>query len=219
MQHDNRTCCYKSVQTRLAILYPLIIVCMHLYDLINICNSFHKVLLNNCLDDNVFYMYSQEFISTLTDDQKDKVLLEVLSNGKGSLDYAKNIVEFGGIPPEIPDTRPPWCKCGVCQLMPTNEENKCCGKIRCLTSYATFRNICIDREVLIMAIRSRCDIRVEEPDYSTNSFRKAAYRQFIIWGYKKLGKGNRKVCPSCVVLSIRLIYPANDGVYMGFKRA
>ena len=37
--------------------------------------------------------------------------------------------------------------------------------------------------------------------------------------YKKLGKGNRKVCPSCVVLAIRLIYPANDGVYMGFKRA
>lgn len=117
---------------------------------------------------------------------------------KGSLDYAKNIVEFGGIPPEIPDTRPSWCKCGVCQLMPTNEENKCCGKIRCLTSYATFRDICIDREVLNMAIRSRCDIRVEEPDYSTNSFRKAAYRQFIIWRYKKLGKGNRKVCPSCV---------------------
>ena len=143
-------------------------------------------------------MYSQEFISTMTNDQKDKVLLELLSNGKGSLDYAKNIVEFGGISPEIPDLRPPWCKCGVCQTMPTNEENKCCGKIRCLTSYATFRNICIDREVLIMAIRSRLTLGLR-----TNGFRKAAYRQFIIWRYKKLGKGNQKVCPSCVVLSIR----------------
>ena len=26
------------------------------------------------------------------------VLLELLSNGKGSLDYVKNLVEFGGIP-------------------------------------------------------------------------------------------------------------------------
>ena len=60
-----------------------------------------------------FYMYSQESdINPLTDDQKDKVLLvlELLSNGKGSLDYTKNIVEFGGTPPEIPDMRPPWCK-------------------------------------------------------------------------------------------------------------
>ena len=44
----------------------------------------------------------QEFIGTLTVDQKDKVLLELLSNGKGSLDYAKNIVEFGGVTPIIP---------------------------------------------------------------------------------------------------------------------
>jgi hypothetical protein len=35
-------------------------------------------------------------------------------------------------------------------------------------------------DVLVMAIRARCDIRVEEPNYSTNSFRKAAYRQYII---------------------------------------
>ena len=159
----------------------------------------------------------QEFIGTLTVDQKDKVLLELLSNGKGSLDYAKNIVEFGGVPPIIPETKPPWCTCGVCRPMSTEEENKCCGKIRCLTSFVTFQNTCTDRDELVMAIRGRSDIRAEEPDYSTNSFRKAAYRQYILWRYKKLRKGNRKVCPSCVVLTIRQIYPANDGIYMGFK--
>jgi hypothetical protein len=152
-------------------------------------------------------------------EQKDKVLLEVLSNGKGSLDYAKNLVEFGGQPPDPPQTKPPWCTCGVCQPMPTEEENRCCKKIRCVTSFTTFQNTCTDRDVLVMAIRARCDIRAEEPDYSTNSFRKAAYRQYILWRYKKLGRGNRKVCPSCVVLAIRHIYPANDGVYMGLKRA
>jgi hypothetical protein len=44
----------------------------------------------------------------------------------------------------------------------------------------------------VMAIRARCDIRAEEQDYSTNSFRMAAYHQYILW--------------RC------------DGVYMAFKR-
>ena len=110
-------------------------------------------------------------------EQKDKVLLEVLSNGKGSLDYAKNLVEFGSQLPDPPQRKPPWCTCGVCQPMPTEEENRCCKKIRCVKSFTTFQNTCTDRDVLVMAIRARCDIRAEEPDYSTNSFRKAAYRQ------------------------------------------
>ena len=99
------------------------------------------------------------------------------------------------------------------------KKNKCCGKARCITSFVTFHNTCTDREVLVLAIRARCDIRVDDPDYSTNSYRKAAYRQYILWRYKKLGRGNRRVCPSCVVLTIRHIYPANDGTYMGFRRA
>ena len=153
------------------------------------------------------------------EEQKDRVLLELLSNGKGSLDYAKNIVEFGGTVQFLPATKPGWCTCGDCRPMPTEEENKCCGKIRCVTSFVTFQNTCTDRDVLVMAIRGRCDIRAEELDYSTNSFRKAAYRQYILWRYKKLGRGNRRVCPSCVVLAIRQLYPAQDGIYMGFKRA
>ena len=161
----------------------------------------------------------QNFIINLNGEQKDKILLEILSNGKGSLDFAKNLVQFGGDPPMQPQTKPSWCTCGICRPMPTDQENKCCGKIRCTTSYVTFQNTCLDRDVLIMAIRGRCDLRAEEPDYSTNSFRKAAYRQYILWRYKTLGKGNRKVCPSCVVLAIRHIYPADDGIYMGFKRA
>jgi P2X purinoceptor 7 len=40
-----------------------------------------------------------------------------------------------------------------------------------------------------------------------------------LWRYKKLGRGNRRVCPSCVVLAIRQLYSAQDGIYMGFKRA
>lgn len=84
----------------------------------------------------------------------------------------------------------------------------------CVTSYELFRNICIDREILRLSIRARCDIRAEEPDYSMNSFRKAAYRQFILWRHGKLGKGNRRVCPACVVRVVRFAYPAPDGVYI-----
>lgn len=171
-----------------------------------------------------FFIHSQDFIGKLTEAQKDNILLNLLSNGKGSLDYAKNLVSFGtggnAVPPApFPDGKPAWCTCGICRPMATEEENKCCGKIRCITSFVTFHNTCTDREVLVLAIRARCDIRVEDPDYSTNSYRKAAYRQYILWRYKKLGRGNRRVCPSCVVLTIRHIYPADDGNYMGFRRA
>ncbi|CAB4041728.1 Hypothetical predicted protein, partial [Paramuricea clavata] len=79
---------------------------------------------------HVTHARTQKFIGGLTVEQKDKVLLEVLSNGKGSLDYANNLVEFGGHPSDPPQTKPPWCTSGVCQPMPTEEENRSCKKIR-----------------------------------------------------------------------------------------
>ena len=74
-----------------------------------------------------------------------------------------------------------------------------------------FNTVCLDREVLQLAIRARCDISADEPDYSTQSYRKAAYRQYTLWKFGKLGRGNRKILPSCVVIVIRQAYPAPDG--------
>ena len=102
------------------------------------------------------------------EEQKDTILAELLSNGSGSMDYAKKLLDFGGTVPELPLTKPDWCKCGVCRPMPGEEESKCCGKIICVTLYATFRNVCSDRDVLIMAIRARCDIHADKMDYSMN---------------------------------------------------
>ena len=59
--------------------------------------------------------------------------------------------------------------------------------------------------VLSVAIHNRADIRADPIDYSPASYRKAAYRQFIL-GY--LGRRNRRVVPSCVVLAIRPMYPS-----------
>ena len=73
--------------------------------------------------------------------------------------------------------------------------------------------------MLELAIRARCDIRADLPDYSTQSYRKAAYRQYTLWKYGKLGRGNRRILPSCVVTMIRHTYPAPDGRYMGYRQS
>ena len=81
--------------------------------------------------------------------------------------------------------------------MQDEQENVCYQKRTCVTSYVMFNTTCLDREVLQLAIRARCDIRVDEPDYSTQSYRKAA----------------------CVVTTIRQASPAPDGNYMGLRRS
>lgn len=121
--------------------------------------------------------------------------------------------------PQTPDgsTSPPWCKCSKCRVMPQDIENKCCGQRRCVTTHIRFTELCLDPDVLQLAVRNRGDIRNDREDNNTRSFRKAAYRQYVLDRYGHLGKGNRKVCPSCVVLKVRQNYPSQTGVYMGFR--
>ncbi|XP_078383236.1 uncharacterized protein LOC144665809 [Oculina patagonica] len=45
----------------------------------------------------------------------------------------------------------PWCKCGVCQIMPQEVENKCCGQRRCVTTHTRFQKLCLDPDVLQLA--------------------------------------------------------------------
>ena len=126
----------------------------------------------------------------------------LINNGRGSLDFARRLLDqenSGKDPPQPEPTNNAalrWCICGNCVQMPTPEENKCCKRRECITSYELFQNFCIDRHVLELAIRARCDIRVEPLDFSMSSFRKAAYRQFILWEHGYLGKGNRRVVPT-----------------------
>ena len=112
---------------------------------------------------------------------------------------------------------PDWCTCGKCRPMPQEVENKCCRQMKCITLTSRFAKLCLDPDVLELCIRNRSDIRNDREDNSTRAFRKAGYRQFILARHGFLGKGNRRICPSCVVIKIRKQYPSVTGVYMGYR--
>lgn len=137
--------------------------------------------------------------------------------GRGSLDFAIQLVA-DNLPEEpTPASDLPWCQWRVCLPMETEQENVCCKKRQCITSYRAFNNICLDRDILEVCNKARCDIRADGFNFSMESFRKAAYRQFALWKYGKLGRGNRQVLPSCTVRMIPQAYPSPDGRYMGFR--
>ena len=143
--------------------------------------------------------------------------------GRGSLDFAKKLLDEKNAPPPPPpspgNSSPKWCKCRVCWPMQSEQENVCCKRVNCITRFQVFNNMCPDRDILEVYIKARCDIRADEFNFSMESFQKAAYRQFILWRYGKLGRSNRRVVPSCAVLSIRQSYPPPDGQYMGYRNS
>ena len=116
---------------------------------------------------------------------------------------------------------PEWCKCGHCIMMPTQEENKCCTRSRraCITTTPLFQQLVLDGNVLNIAMRYREDVLVLDATRNNENFRHAAYRQFVLWQHGHLGKGNRRVVPSCCVTSIRARYPSPNGVYTGYRPA
>jgi hypothetical protein len=110
---------------------------------------------------------------------------------------------------------PDWCRCGNCFIMPQAIGNKCCKHKKCVTNTRRFRKLCLDPEFLLLS-QNVGDIRNDPHDNSTRAFRKQAY-QHILDTYGYLGKGNRKVAPSCVVIYIRKHYPSPTGVYSYFN--
>ena len=156
-------------------------------------------------------------MSTLDLEQCRTVIFNTFST-RGGLELVRAALQSD--PPEMPHQpagNVPWCVCGNCRAMPTSVENVCCRQSSCVTSTDLFESTVLDINVLSIAIVNRSDTFVEPVDYSPSSYRKAAYRQFILWKEGHLGRGNRKVLPSCVVWSVRNRYPAPDGLYLGFK--
>ena len=114
---------------------------------------------------------------------------------------------------------PDWCKCGLCIIMPTPAENKCCTRsVRaCITTNPLFQQIVLDGNILDVQMRYREDMLATDHPRNNENFRHAAYRQFVLWQHGRLGQGNRVVVPSCCVKAIRNRYPSPNGVYVGFR--
>ena len=84
-----------------------------------------------------------------------------------------------------------WCICTKCRDMEQTIEKKCCRKRTYVTTTEPFETIVLDRDVLSIAIVNRSDDFADKPDYSPSSYRKAAYRQWIMWQIGCTGRGNR----------------------------
>lgn len=113
---------------------------------------------------------------------------------------------------------PSFCVCGHCREMPTDRERVCCKERRiCRSETKAFENIYVDSDNLSTAIRSLADTYVFTPVYDNRAMRHAAYRQYIMWQHGHLGKGHRKVIPSCCVWKVRKHYPSPNGQYTGYK--
>ena len=168
----------------------------------------------------LLYYFKQTFIETLPIRELKKLVSVKYQCGVGSMEFIQSVLQEDAQQKDIQSNDPnlpQWCKCGKCREMQRDIENKCCNKAECITSRRKFSKFCLDPENLEMVIKNTTDIRNDRRDNSTHAFRKAGYRQFVLWQHGYLGKGNRKVVPSCAVLCIRSKYPSPTGIYMGFK--
>ena len=105
------------------------------------------------------------------------------------------------------------------QAIAQGKKKHFCGKRTCALSYHMFAHCIINRNVLELAIKYHCDTRAEDFDFSTNAMKKAAYRQFTTWKYGRLGRGNRKHNPACILRMIREAHPSPTNEYIGYKES
>ncbi|XP_060775114.1 uncharacterized protein LOC132884975 [Neoarius graeffei] len=141
-----------------------------------------------------------------------------------------------------------WCTCSKCEVMQTEVECYCCHEwdlimpqmqdlsidkeasmpaAVCITNHTDFPAL-LNVGVLqtffhIPKINWKKHPRPAGPDgqLSSEQYRLIAYRIVLEWALKgeKLGPGNRRVLPSCVVELIRRTYPSPNGQYAGFKES
>ena len=90
---------------------------------------------------------------------------------------------------------------------------------KCITEHPGFLSNCLDIYVLEASFYEFCQQEGPPGDDELlhETLRYLAYRRFIRWIFKKLGKQVRKVIPCCAVLKIRYAFPADSGQYTGFK--
>ena len=120
-----------------------------------------------------------------------------------------------------------WCKCGECNIEKREIDCLCCQEVdalnskfdrenmSCVIKSIEFETLCINKLVLEKVLTGLHESRGDhmEKTWSNRSLRYAAYKQFIWWVFKSLGKGNRRVIPSCTLWRIRKLYPEPNKEY------
>ena len=77
--------------------------------------------------------------------------------------------------------------------------------------------VCLEPSVLNTVAGRKADAQGYALVMNNKSYRFFAYTQYIHMRYGILGKGKRRVIPSCMVLAIREAYPDPKGEYHGFE--
>ncbi|XP_072167445.1 uncharacterized protein [Diadema setosum] len=176
----------------------------------------------------------EERIKALRDDRKKRIKEEISKMTKAEMEdlLLKTAERRPGLvfdllhhppPQQQPPSDVPWCTCGNCHEMPSDAERLCCGarsKEECLSRHGIFF-LLIDEAVLLIHRSMWKDAfnmedEPQEPGDEDKCMRHAAYRSFIFWQHGRLGKGNRRVIPSCCVTEIRNRYPSPTRIYTGY---
>ena len=107
-----------------------------------------------------------------------------------------------------------WCQCGECKHMAVwlliqkacvvrtlmKFLQKFSAGQKCITKPSRFKIVCMEKPVLYASLSALNYLRgdsMETLDYSSYKF--AGYKQYTFWVHNYLGKGVRKVIPSCAV--------------------
>ena len=103
--------------------------------------------------------------------------------------------------------------CLCCQeLAALNEKTNFEKNVTCTTEAEEFKTLCLNKVVLqnVLVVFHDATGDYLEEKTSNRSFRFASYKQFTWWVCKSLGKGNKRVISSCVLWSIRNLFPEPD---------
>ena len=125
-----------------------------------------------------------------------------------------------------------WCKCGQCKKGNTRNwqfmlhwgtsynRRQIWGEEMCYFSAWIWIAVLKQnnfKKVLVGLHETLGDPLENDKDLQNISLHLAVYKQFVWWIFQHLCKGNRWVILSCVVWSIRKLFPEADGQYTRFK--
>ena len=95
---------------------------------------------------------SMDYISTLliVEDDLDEETEDMGEFGEHS-EEETNQPNISDPPQNHPSAQAPdWCKCGYCQPVPQEIENRCCKLKKCISLTSRFEKLCLDPDVILV---------------------------------------------------------------------